>query len=754
MPPKERKSLSQWMLCQSCGCTVSNKDLMCHSEMNCPPVEGNFVHGYIKENAVFSRVEELKHDAKSLRNIPVVDQVNIVQMSQQAMQLCDIGIGDFVVVHVMDKMPMVRVAWPTQEGCLTSVFFTKAGFELVECGPGSPVMVRAMMYPPLPAHLVKVALDAPCDLEPSHINMLLQKQQQGRAFKLLNKIILRHLGVTIKFTVTKVTTRDDLYSEKDVNRLAEKFQKLGVFGSCEEHFFFSVQPDTVFYIDSQQQAGGTPDAPTLSLSNIGGLDDVIRELQDIKELALAKVNPIPGLRPPRGILLHGVPGVGKTLLAQTFCVTSGHSYFLVRSSELFSKFTGETESRLHEIFTNAVQRAPSLIFLDEIDVLCQRRSSGGSQLEQRLVSALLSELDELQGQRVMVLAATSRPDAMDEALRRPGRLDREIELPVDAVASGTHGFVGADLQALCSQAGSKAALQCERQLTAQHLNWARNQIKPSAMREAAVEIPPVRWTDIGGQHDLKLKLQQAVEWPLKHPEAFTRLGIRPPRGVLMYGPPGCSKTMIAQALATESGLNFLSIKGPELFSKWVGESERAVRGVFRRARQVAPAIVFFDELDALCGERGGSGGGSSVQERVLAQLLTELDGVEPLGNVTVVAATNRPDRIDKALLRPGRLDRIIHVPLPDAATRREIFTLQFCKTPTEEDIDVTALVELTEGYSGAEVTAVCHEAALAALQEDISAAKVKRQHFQLALKSVTPRTSVSLLELYAKYHND
>jgi AAA family ATPase len=283
--------------------------------------------------------------------------------------------------------------------------------------------------------------------------------------------------------------------------------------------------------------------------------------------------------------------------------------------------------------------------------------------------------------------------------------------------------------------------------------WAVTQVKPSAMREVFIEVPNVRWSDIGGQHELKLKLRQAVEWPLKHPEAFTRLGISPPRGVLMFGPPGCSKTMIAKALATESKLNFLSIKGPELFSKWVGESERAVREVFHKARQVAPAIVFFDELDALGSERSGASGygASNVQERVLAQLLTELDGVEPLGNVTVVGATNRPDRIDKALLRPGRLDRIVYVPLPDANTRQEILEMQLHKMPVASDVNIDELVNRTESYSGAEVIAVCHEAALKALEENLSATNVKHSHFMSALQLVIPRTPSSLLKLYETY---
>lgn len=288
-------------------------------------------------------------------------------------------------------------------------------------------------------------------------------------------------------------------------------------------------------------------------------------------------------------------------------------------------------------------------------------------------------------------------------------------------------------------------------VTVQDLRWAMSVVKPSAMREVAIDVPKVRWSDIGGMEDVKLKLKQAVEWPLRHPEAFTRMGIQPPKGVLLYGPPGCSKTMIAKALANESGLNFLAIKGPELLSKYVGESERAVREVFRKARAVAPSIVFFDEIDALASERGSSSGSSGVGDRVLAQLLTEMDGIEQLRDVTVLAATNRPDMMDKALMRPGRLDRIVYVPLPDASTRREIFSLQFRSMPIAPDVSIEELVSKTNKYSGAEITAVCREAALLALQEDIKAQSVQARHFHQALITVQPRIPDSLVQSYVRY---
>jgi len=416
-----------------------------------------------------------------------------------------------------------------------------------------------------------------------------------------------------------------------------------------------------------------------------------------------------------------------------------------------------------------------VIFIDELDSVAPRREAGASDQERRVSAALLTLLDRLgrDESKVVVVAATSKLENLEPALRRPGRLDMEVEIGVPGVkaradilagilgevlstvseedltrlARDTHGFVGADLESLIGQARLEAG--SEKVLTMEHLLKVRTRVKPSAMREVLVEVPEVTWADIGGLEGLKLKLRQAVEWPVKHPEVFTRMGISAPRGLLMYGPPGCSKTMIAKALANESGLNFLSIKGPELFSKWVGESERAVREVFRRARQVKPSIVFFDEIDAIGGARGGGAG--KVGDRVLAQLLTEMDGVEGLEGVTVVAATNRPDMMDQALLRPGRLDRVVYVPLPDLETRRQVVSVHTRKIPLAPGINLEEVALATEGYSGAEVAAVCNEAALAALEENVDAQVVEERHFKLSLVSVKPRISAELFTVYERF---
>uniref|UniRef100_A0A3Q2PQF1 AFG2 AAA ATPase homolog A n=1 Tax=Fundulus heteroclitus TaxID=8078 RepID=A0A3Q2PQF1_FUNHE len=545
--------------------------------------------------------------------------------------------------------------------------------------------------------------------------------------------------------------------------------------------------------DSDEEAPGSK----VTYSMIGGLSSQLDVIRETIELPLKRPELFStyGISPPRGVLLYGPPGTGKTMIARAIANELGAHMTVINGPEIISKFYGETEARLRQIFSEASQRQPAIIFIDELDALCPKREGAQNEVEKRVVASLLTLMDGIGSEghsgQLLVLGATNRPQALDPALRRPGRFDKELEVGVPGsaeradilqkllspvpcsatteeltqLADVAHGYVGADLAAVCKEAGLHALKRAlavsqhasDQQLmgtvtvSLQDLQWAMAAVKPSAMREVAIDVPKVRWSDVGGMAEVKLKLKQAVEWPLRHPEAFTRMGIQPPKGVLLYGPPGCSKTMIAKALANESGLNFLAIKGPELLSKYVGESERAVREVFRKARAVAPSIVFFDEIDALASERGSSAASGGVGDRVLAQLLTEMDGVEQLRDVTVLAATNRPDMIDKALMRPGRLDRIVYVPLPDAATRREIFSLQFCKMPVAENVSLDELVARTNKYSGAEITAVCREAALLALQEDIKAEHIQARHFESALNAVKPRIPDSLIQSYANY---
>jgi transitional endoplasmic reticulum ATPase len=447
-----------------------------------------------------------------------------------------------------------------------------------------------------------------------------------------------------------------------------------------------------------------------------------------------------------------------------------------------SKYYGESEQRLREIFEEARKNAPSIIFIDEIDAIAPKREEVTGEVEKRVVAQLLTLMDGLQERgRVVVIGATNRPDAIDPALRRPGRFDREIEIPppdkrarkvilevhtrnvplaedvdLDKIAEMTHGYTGADLAALVKEAAMNALrrffkekgidlTKVEKIPTSEleklkvsfkdFLN-AMKVVQPTLMREVYIEVPEVHWEDIGGLEEVKQQLKEAVVWPLKHPEFFTEMGIEPPKGILLFGPPGTGKTLLAKAAATESQANFIAVRGPEVLSKWVGESEKAIREIFRKARQAAPTIVFFDEIDSIAARRGRDVSG--VLDRIVNQLLTEMDGIEPLQRVTVIAATNRPDLLDPALLRPGRFDRLIYVPPPDKKARLEIFRVHTRRMPLADDVDLEKLAEMTQGYTGADIAAVCREAALIALRENLKPVPVSMKHFEKALKSVPP----------------
>ncbi|NXJ12108.1 SPAT5 protein, partial [Odontophorus gujanensis] len=523
----------------------------------------------------------------------------------------------------------------------------------------------------------------------------------------------------------------------------------GAFSSTDVFYYISSRTRITFIETRMNVAEDGDHGPQVTYDMIGGLSSQLKTIRETIELPLkqAELFKSYGISPPRGVLLYGPPGTGKTLIAKAIANEVGAHVTVINGPEIISKFYGESELRLRQIFAEASLRRPSIIFIDELDALCPKREGAQNEVEKRVVASLLTLMDGIGSEgsegQLVVLGATNRPHALDAALRRPGRFDKEIEIGIPnardrldilqkllkkvphsltaaemmQLADSAHGYVGADLTALCKEAGLYALRRAlGKQARPSDIEVAGSvmiafndflqgmkDVRPSAMREVAVDVPKVSWSDIGGLEDVKLKLKQAVEWPLKHPDSFIRMGIQPPKGVLLYGPPGCSKTMIAKALAHESGLNFLAVKGPELMNKYVGESERAVREIFRKARMVSPSILFFDEIDALAVERGNSSGAGNVADRVLAQLLTEMDGIEQLKDVTILAATNRPDMIDKALLRPGRIDRIIYVPLPDAATREEIFKLHFRSMPVSEEICLAELVQHTHKYSGAEV---------------------------------------------------
>eukprot|EP00842_Homolaphlyctis_polyrhiza_P004170 jgi/Hompol1/4754/HPOL_001239-RA len=571
---------------------------------------------------------------------------------------------------------------------------------------------------------------------------------------------------------------------------------------------FRITRSSQIIIDSwdNQKSHQQPESQKVSYSSIGGLSEQIATIRSLVEVPLLSPQTFTkyGLKPPRGILLYGPPGTGKyrsdTLIARAVAAETGAHVITVNGPEITSRFYGETENRLRSIFAEAVEKSPSIIFLDEIDALCPKRDESANELEKRIVATLLTLMDGADStslstssqSRFVVIGATNRPNSIDEALRRPGRFDREIEIGIPnaksrfeiletllahvphsltaqqmmQISGNAHGYVGADLAAVCREAGLKAIqrieasagrqitdndlLESDLTLTFDDMKAGLAMVQPSAMREITLEVPKVLWTDIGGQADVKQKLKEAVEWPLKHPEAFLHFNISPPKGILLYGPPGCSKTLMAKALATEAGLNFLAVKGPELFSKWVGESEKAVQEIFRKARAASPSIIFFDEIDAIAVRRGGED--SSVADRVLSQLLSELDGIEPLVNVTVVAATNRPDILDSALLRPGRIDSILYVSPPDFDSRKEIFRIHTqVRMACASDVDPALLAELTDGFSGAETVAVCQEAAMLAMEEDLDAPFVAQRHFEQAIRGIVPRITPEMIQFYDSF---
>ncbi|XP_018571693.1 spermatogenesis-associated protein 5 [Anoplophora glabripennis] len=765
---KTKKLSTPWVQCDKCLIHVLNKDVESHSK-DCPPNLKNIFYNFLKDEILYGTIDAKTNE--DIKNISSREKDNLVFLSKPVIQLCSFAIGDWAIVRMLDSgaPPVVRMVWPTVEKSLTSVLFTKNGLDLSFEEVGKNVVVSKVSGHICSAsRITLIVLNGPKSLEiTSELYNRVSKSYTDRIFTVGNKISVMFYGKILKFEVKSIET-----SEKEIN-LENNFSRLCIE---DQHEFYRTSEATKWtvYRNQEHYAMEVLEEETVM---IAGLDKEMQEICELMNAALGK-RKLSNLAQSRAVLLYGNSGTGKTTLAKILGKMSKANVVAINAPDLYSKYSGSAEETIKELFQDAIDHSPSIIIIDEIDILCPLRSSRITDTEKRIVSTLLVMFDNLNAQtniKVFIIATTNKPDNIDPAFRRCGRLDREIEIPtpnpksrkavlttllknacsslsedqLQEISANTHGFVGADLVSLCSRASLNASQRGNESLTIEDFKFALKRVRPSAMREVQIEVPNVKWVDIGGQENLKLILRQAVEWPLKHPDSFIRLGITPPRGVLMFGPPGCSKTMIAKALATESGLNFLSIKGPELFSKWVGESEKAVREVFRKARQVAPSIIFFDEIDAIGGERS-SGTSTSVQERVLAQLLTELDGVTPLGDVTILAATNRPDRIDKALLRPGRLDRIVYVPLPDADTRREIFRIKLSRMPVL-NVDIEDLVKKTECYSGAEVNAVCHEAAMKALEESLEIQHVEGRHFKNALKLITPRTPPSLIKLYEDY---
>ena len=602
-------------------------------------------------------------------------------------------------------------------------------------------------------------------------------------------------------TMTESPLFDDIFSVLDENN----FMGMG-FGFGDIKFVVvETNPKQPVVITEQTEVEFRPEAvevkeelvPEVTYEDIGGLGDEITKVREMIELPLKhpEIFERLGIEPPKGVLLHGAPGCGKTLLAKAVANETNSHFILINGPEIMSKYYGQSEENIRKKFEDAEKNAPSIIFIDEIDAIASKREETKGEVERRVVAQLLALMDGLQTRgKVVVIAATNVPNILDPALRRPGRFDREIEIGVPnkegrlnvlkihtrnmplskdvglkEIADITHGFVGADISALTKEAAMivlrrilpELKLKEEESIPKEILEKLRvthddfkealKVVRPSALREVLIETPNVSWTDIGGLENVKQELKEAVEWPLKHPDSFKRLGVRPPKGILLYGAPGSGKTLLAKAVAKESQANFISVKGPELLSKWVGESEKAVREVFKKARQTSPTIVFFDEIDSLAPKRGASQD-SNVTERVVNQLLTEVDGLEEMHDVVIIAATNRPDIIDPGLLRPGRFDRIILTPVPDEKTRLEVFKVHTKGMPLQ-DVNLETLAEKTEGYVGADIEAICREAAIYALRKDINAKEVTVKHFEKALKLVKPSATKEVEEMYKSLQN-
>ncbi len=687
----------------------------------------------------------------------------IARINQKTMQKLGISAGD--VIEILGKRNTAAIAWPAYSEDQDKEIIRIDGFsrknsgvainEYVTVRPGKVKNATSVVLAPIDMRL---------NVDQDFTNFVKNRLME-RTFVEGDTTLVMMLGHAIPFTVTKT----------------------------RPHGIVRMTYETNLQILAEP-APETKGMPRTTYEDIGGLHEEIQRIREMVELPMRHPELFQrlGIRPPQGVLLHGPPGCGKTLLARAVANESEANFFPVNGPEIMNKFYGGSEQNVRDIFQQAQKNLPSIIFIDELDAIAPKRGEVTGEVERRVVAQLLASMDGLTGrQNVIVIGATNRPDALDPALRRPGRFDREIEIGVPdkkgrheilqihtrgmplakdvdlkKVEDMTHGYTGADLAGLCRETAMKALRRYLPEINVEEervppsvlekmeikmedfLN-AYKEITPTAMREVYIEVPTVQWTDVGGLESVKEELREAVEWPLKNPQVFKRMGIRPPKGILLFGPPGCGKTLLARAVATESEANFITIKGPEVFSKWVGESEKAIREVFRKARMASPAVIFFDEFDSLVPRRGLGYADSGVTSRVISQLLTEMDGIVTLEDVVVIAATNRPDIVDPAILRPGRFDRLIYVPDPDEKARLEILQIYTKEMPLTKDVDLAQLTSMTKNYSGADIDAVCREAGLNALRTDINAKEVSFADFKEALGKIGP-TITSNIEAWYK----
>ncbi len=692
---------------------------------------------------------------------------NIVRIDPKTMESLNIQTGD--VIALIGKKESAGIAWPSypQDNGLGIVRVDSR----LRKNTGSSIDDNVEIYK------VNAAVAQSVVLAPASVKIKTNPRFETFVKRKLNNypitiddIILISIGISREITFKVISMRPK--------------------GIC------IIKQETALHISErvteEEEKGGV----YVTYEDVGGLDREIQKVREMVELPLRHPSLFKrlGIDAPKGVLLRGPPGCGKTLLAKAVANESEAHFISINGPEIMSKFYGESEKKLRKIFIEAEEKSPSIIFIDEIDAIAPKRETVTGEVERRVVAQLLALLDGLHGRgRVIVIGATNRPNSLDPALRRPGRFDREIEIkvpdekgrrevfqihtrnmPLDKkislkeYAKITHGFVGADISAVCREAAMSALrrylpkidleseiidpeLLEQIEVNREDFDEALKEVLPSGIREVFVEVPNVPWDKVGGLEELKQKLIEAVEWPLSNPKIFKRMGISPPKGILLYGPPGCGKTLLARAVATESKANFISIKGPELLSKWVGESEKAIREVFRKAKMAAPCIIFFDEFDSIAPSRGRHSSDSGVSEKVLSQFLTELDGLEVMKDIVVIAATNRPDILDPALIRPGRIDRILLVPPPDKASRLEIIKIFTQDMPLATNLKIEELNDAIDGFSGADIETWCREAAMIALRENIRARVVTYEQFQEARQFVHPTITPEVIEWYEKF---
>ncbi|CAF0896237.1 unnamed protein product [Rotaria sordida] len=776
------ESSFRWQKCSQCLKSIpfNSDNHQCSDELN-----GLFV----EHNQARLLVQEHKSDYFKDLTFPSFIQTDIVFISPETMRLLgDIHRNDHILLISItkDQQRLLRIGllWPNSLLADNQVAISRIVIDQLS----EQQMIELHAIPKdhiLDTDNIILRAVTPCESHSTNerrlITICLKHQLANRIVFNEQHIDFVYLGQSIIFRIEPQQQQQPI---NDIN-LIDSLHSLSLDSSLPKFYRIGPLTTSINVHFESTTVNNNIQVKSISLLDIGGLKKEKSDLIDL--LFTSTTNYIP----PRGILLHGPKGCGKTMLINAIAHEISATIIRINPSDIYSRHYGESETKLKHLFAQTTMtknnnlKKKYLLIVENIESLCPNQERITQQLERRLTTTFIELLDRyLDGKNIFLIATTNRLDSVDTDLRRPGRIDEEIEIGIPnqqdrfeilkiklqtisndlneeqlkLVAERTHGFSGSDLENLCRKANHYARInkQSNININMEHFENALIVIRPSSMREVILEVPKVKWSDIGGQHELRKRLEEMVVWPLKYSHALDRLNVQIPKGILMYGPPGCSKTMIAKAIATESDLNFIAVKGPELFSKWVGESERAVRELFRRARLAAPAIIFFDEIDAIANSRSNSSNSqSNVSDRVIATLLIEMDGIEKLKGVTIIAATNRPDCIDPALMRPGRFDRLVYVPLPDEQTRLEIFQIRFRRSPIHSNIQIERLVELTKNYSGAEITAVCDEAALIALRDNIDAPHIEWHHFERALASIKPRTSdehIRRLDAFTKQH--